>query len=47
MYSKEWKEALWDKFYMALSRFSSGLFRAILALKEIRNGNQIHRRISA
>ena len=29
-----------------LSRFSSGLFRAMFAMKEIRNGNQIHRRVS-
>ena len=32
---------------MVLSRFSSGLFGAIIAVKEIRNGNKIHRRVSA
>jgi len=31
---------------LVLSRFSSGLFRAIIAVKEIRNGNTIHRRVS-
>ena len=32
---------------MVLSRFSSGLFRAMFAMKEICNGNEIHRRVSA
>jgi hypothetical protein len=32
---------------MDLSRFSSGLFRAMFAMKEIWNGNEIHRRVSA
>jgi len=31
---------------VVLSRFSSGLFRAIIAMKENRNDNQIYRRIS-
>ena len=31
---------------MVLSRFSSGLFRAIFAMKEIWNGKEIHRRVS-
>ena len=30
-----------------LPRFSSGLFRAIFAMKEIKNGKEIHRRVSA
>ena len=32
---------------MVLSRFSSGLFRAMFAMKEIWNGKKIHRRVSA
>jgi len=32
---------------VVLSRFSSGLFRAMFAMKEIWNGNEIHRRVSA
>jgi hypothetical protein len=32
---------------LVLSRFSSGFFRAMFAMKEIKNGNEIHRRISA
>ena len=32
---------------VVLSRFSSGLFRAMFAMKEIKNGNEIHRRVSA
>ena len=32
---------------MDLSRFSSGLFRAMFAMKEIENGKEIHRRVSA
>jgi hypothetical protein len=32
---------------LVLSRFSSGLFRAMFAMKEIWNGNEIHRRVSA
>ena len=32
---------------MVLSRFSSGLFRAMFAMKEIENGKEIHRRVSA
>jgi len=32
---------------LVLSRFSSGLFRAMFAMKETRNGNEIHRRVSA
>ncbi len=31
---------------LVLSRFSSGLFRAMFAMKETRNGNEIHRRVS-
>ena len=31
---------------VVLSRFSSGLFRAMFAMKEIENGNEIHRRVS-
>ena len=31
---------------VVLSRFSSGLFRAIFAMKEIWNGKEIHRRVS-
>jgi hypothetical protein len=30
-----------------LSRFISGLFRAMFAMKEIWNGKEIHRRVSA
>jgi hypothetical protein len=36
-----------DSFDLVLSRFSSGLFRAMFAMKEIKNGNEIHRRVSA
>lgn len=32
---------------LVLSQFSSGLFRAMFAMKETRNGNEIHRRVSA
>ena len=32
---------------MVLSRLRSGLFRAIFAMKEIENGKEIHRRVSA
>ena len=32
-----------DSFLMVLSRFSSGLFRAIFAMREIENGKEIHR----
>jgi hypothetical protein len=32
---------------LVLPRFSSGLFRAMFAMKEIKNGNEIHRRVSA
>ena len=32
---------------LVLSRFSSGLFRAMFAVKEIENGKEIHRRVSA
>ena len=32
---------------VVLSRFSSGLFRAMFAMKEIKNGKEIHRRFSA
>jgi len=32
---------------MVLPRFSSGLFRAMFAMKEIKNGNEIHTRVSA
>jgi hypothetical protein len=31
---------------MVLSLYSTGLFRAIFAMKEIENGNEIHRRVS-
>ena len=34
------------QFNLVLSRFSSGLFRAIFAMKEIWNGKEIHRRVS-
>jgi hypothetical protein len=30
---------------LVLSRFSSGLFRAMFAMKEIENGKEIHRRV--
>jgi hypothetical protein len=30
---------------LVLSRFSSGLFRAMFAMKEIKNGKEIHRRV--
>jgi hypothetical protein len=30
---------------VVLSRFSSGLFRAMFAMKEIKNGKEIHRRV--
>jgi hypothetical protein len=33
--------------YLVLPRFSSGLFRAMFAMKEIKNGKKIHRRVSA
>jgi type I restriction-modification system DNA methylase subunit len=32
---------------VVLPRFSSGLFRAMFAMKEIKNGKEIHRRVSA
>jgi hypothetical protein len=32
---------------LVLPRFSSGLFRAMFAMKEIRNGKEIHKRVSA
>ena len=32
---------------LVLSHFSSGLFRAMFAMKEIWNCNEIHRRVSA
>jgi len=32
---------------VVLPQFSSGLFRAMFAMKEIKNGNEIHRRVSA
>ena len=35
-----------DGFILVLPRFSSGLFRAMFAMKEIENGNEIHRRVS-
>ena len=35
-----------DALCLVLSRFSSGLFRAIFAMKEIWNGKEIHRRVS-
>lgn len=38
---------LWGDRRVVLSRFSSGLFRAMFAMKEIWNGNEIHRRVSA
>jgi hypothetical protein len=31
---------------MVLTRYSSGLFRAMFAIREIENGNEIHRRVS-
>ena len=36
-----------DRPQMDLSRFSSGLFRAIVAMKEIENGKEVHRRVPA
>ena len=33
--------------FLVLSRFSSGLFRAMFAMKEIKNGKEIHRRVSS
>ena len=36
-----------DRPQMDLSRFSSGLFRAMFAMKEIENGKEIHTRVSA
>ncbi len=36
----------YDTAVVVLSRFSSGLFRAIFVMKETRNGNEIHRGIS-
>ncbi|WP_082005655.1 IS66 family transposase [Halocynthiibacter namhaensis] len=36
-----------DERRVVLSRFSSGLFRAMFAMKEIENGKEIHRRVSA
>ena len=35
------------RLFVDLSRFRFGLFRAMFAMKEIRNGNQIYRRVSA
>ncbi len=32
---------------VVLPRFSSGVFRAMFAMEETRNGNEIHRRVSA
>ena len=32
--------------FLVLPRFSSGLFRAMFAMKETRNGNEIQRRVS-
>ncbi|SFF21895.1 hypothetical protein SAMN04488523_1323 [Sulfitobacter brevis] len=34
------------QYSLVLPRFSSGLFRAMFAMKEIRNGKEIHRRVS-
>jgi hypothetical protein len=31
---------------LVLSRFCSGLFRAMFAMKETKNGNELHRRVS-
>ena len=39
--------SIYDERRMVLSRFSSGLFRAMFAMKEIENGKEIHRRVSA
>ena len=36
-----------DQIKLVLSRFSSGLFRAMFAMKEIENGKEIYRRVSA
>jgi hypothetical protein len=36
-----------DEREVVLPRFSSGLFRAMFAMKEIWNGKAIHRRVSA
>ena len=36
-----------DHAEVVLSRYSSGLFRAIFAMKEIKYGNKIHGRVSA
>ncbi|WP_399204046.1 hypothetical protein [Tateyamaria pelophila] len=42
-----WQERYLDEGVVVLSRFSSGLFRAMFAMKEIENGKEIHRRVSA
>jgi hypothetical protein len=38
---------LLGKASLVLPRFSSGLFRAMFAMEEIKNGNEIYRRVSA
>ena len=44
---KELREASDDAWHdMVLPRFSSGLFRAMFAMKEIWNGKEVHRRVS-
>jgi hypothetical protein len=40
-------EPFQEAWEVVLSRFSSGLFRAMFAMKEIENGKEIHRRVSA
>ena len=35
-----------DKPEVVLSGLRSGLFRAMFAMKELRNGNELHRRVS-
>ena len=46
--SKRWSGTLRSPFFeMDLLQFSSGLFRAIFAMKEIENGKEIHRRVPA
>jgi hypothetical protein len=45
--SKATLDAYWLPGKLVLSRFSSGLFRAMFAMKEIWNGEEVHRRVSA
>lgn len=40
--AQEHQERIAQADLVVLSRFSSGLFRAMFAMKETRNGNEIH-----